>query len=272
MQKGPIYAIVISIIAIVAIYFFTDIKESSKENQASNGVSLEVDNSSIETFNKTLNEADLEKVNLLLEKATNENSKEAVDELIIFYENKEQFNFAAYYHTLKASIYGDANTWALAGDRQLSVSKNEAYDEAFNQILFEQALASYQKAVDLAPDNLDLQVKLGSAIVDNSPQPMQGITLLLGVIEKDSMHINANLALGKFGIISSQFDKAIIRLEKVLSLQPENTEALFLAAEAYANLGNTKAAIASLEKCKQLVENEDLKKEIDNYLQQLLLQ
>jgi Flp pilus assembly protein TadD len=272
MQKGPIYAIVVSIIALLAIYFFTDIKKNNKEKIASNGISMEVDNSSIEAYNKSLNQADLEKVNLLLEKALNENSKEAVDELIVFYENKEQYNFAAYYHTLKASIYGTAESWALAGERQLSVSKNEAYDANFNQILFDQALASLQKAVDLAPNNLEFQVKLGSAIVDNSPQPMQGITLLLGVIEKDSMHINANLALGKFGIISSQFDKAIIRLEKVLSLQPENTEALFLAAEAYANLGNKEAAIASLEKCRQLVENEDLKKEIDNYLQQLLLQ
>jgi cytochrome c-type biogenesis protein CcmH/NrfG len=136
--------------------------------------------------------------------------------------------------------------------------------------LYDQSLTSYQNAINIDPENLELKVKLGSAIVDRSPQPMQGISLLLEVIQKDSMHINANLALGKFGIISKQYDKAVIRLEKVLSLQPENTEALFLVAEAYSNLGDKEKAVSLLKKCKDLVENEDLKKEIEAYLQQLL--
>jgi tetratricopeptide (TPR) repeat protein len=84
------------------------------------------------------------------------------------------------------------------------------------------------------------------------------------------MHFNGNLALGKFGIISGQYDKAVNRLEKVLSLQPENAEALFLSGEAYSNLGLNEKAISCFSKCKEIVENEDLKKEIDAYLQQLL--
>ncbi|MEZ4915663.1 MAG: hypothetical protein R2836_01615 [Chitinophagales bacterium] len=35
----------------------------------------------------------------------------------------------------------------------------------------------------------------------NAEQPMQGITMLLDVVKQDSMNINANLALGKFGIV-----------------------------------------------------------------------
>ena len=269
MRKGPIYAIILSVIALVSIYLFTDIKENKSTNNIEK-VSAETDISEISNFNKTLSEEDLTQLNQLYSQAKDERSKEAVEKLIQFYEEREQYNFAAYYHTLKAEIYQDSEQWELAGDRQLSVSGNEAYDHNFNAVLYESSLASYQKAIDADPENLDLQVKLGSAIVDRSPQPMQGISLLLGVIEKDSMHINANLALGKFGIISKQYDKAAIRLEKVLSLQPENTEALFLAAEAYSNLGDKEKAISCLEKCKELVENEDLKKEIDAYMQQLL--
>lgn len=269
MRKGPIMAIATAAIALISLYIFADIKPGEKK-QTSVETPIQDDNVFIASFVASLSPDNQKKVGSLLAKAKNDQDKTAIDDLIVFYEEQQQFNFAAYYHTLKAEIYKDSENWALAGDRQISVSSNEAYDPAFNTVLYEQALASYEQAIDLAPENLDLQVKLGSAIVERSPQPMQGIALLLGVIEKDSMHVNANLALGKFGIISGQFDKAAIRLEKVLSSQPENTEALFLVAEAYSNLGNIDQAVASLTKCKELVENEELKKEIDAYLQQLL--
>jgi len=269
MRKGPVYAILVSIIALVSIYIFTDIKES-KNKTNTDLILVDSDISEINIFNKSLNEKDVSTLNQLYDEAKNNGNNTAADQLIQFYEEREQFNFAAYYHSLKAEISKDSENWEIAGDRQLSVSSNEAYDEIFNSKLYEQSLVSYQNAINLDPGNLDLQVKLGSAIVDRSPQPMQGISLLLGVIEKDSMHLNANLALGKFGIISKQYDKAAIRLEKVLSLQPENTEALFLASEAYSNLGDKEKAIRCLQKCRELVENEDLKKEIDAYMQQLL--
>lgn len=269
MSKGPITAIIVAIVALFGIYFIADIKPGEiKENTLE--VPVEDENEFVAKYVATLSPDNQKKVGSLLAKAKNEQDKSAVDELISFYEAQQQFNFAAYYHSLKAELYGDSENWEIAGDRQISVSSNDAYDPEFNTVLYEQSLKSYQTALDLAPENLDLQVKLGSAIVERSPQPMQGISLLLGVIEQDSMHVNANLALGKFGIISAQYDKAVIRLEKVLSSQPENTEALFLIAEAYSSLGNNKQAVESLEKCKQLVENEDLKKEIDAYLQQLL--
>jgi tetratricopeptide (TPR) repeat protein len=268
MRKGPIYAILFSIIALLCLYFFTDIKEQ-KESKT-DIVSVDSDVFEIDVFNKTLEENDLVSLNQIYDEAKKKGNKESADQLIQFYEEREQFNFAAYYHSLKAEIYQDSKNWEIAGDRQLSVSSNNAYDEAFNAKLYDQSLTSYQNAINIDPENLELKVKLGSAIVDRSPQPMQGISLLLEVIQKDSMHINANLALGKFGIISKQYDKAVIRLEKVLSLQPENTEALFLVAEAYSNLGDKEKAVSLLKKCKDLVENEDLKKEIEAYLQQLL--
>ena len=269
MHKGPIWAIIVSIIAIVSIYFLTDIKENP-DIQTINKVIDSDDNETISLFLDSIDEEERNTALSLFQEARDSQDSAAVEALIAFYEEKQQYNFAAYYHSLKAEITPLASNWEVAGDRQISVSSNAAYDVAFNEMLYEEALISYQKAIDLDSSNLELQVKLGSAIVDRSPQPMQGITLLLGVIEQDSMHINGNLALGKFGIISGQYDKAVIRLEKVLSLQPENAEALFLSGEAYSNLGMNEKAISCFSKCKEIVENEDLKKEIDAYLQQLL--
>ena len=270
MQKGPLAAVAIAAIALIGIYLFTDIKQAKTTKVAENTTAIvQAGNEYIQSFLNSLDQSKRELASALYQRVEDQDTT-AVDELIRFYEDVQQYNFAAYMHSLKAELSPSRANWELAGDRQLSVSSNEAYDNDFNEVLYQEALSSYQKAIDLDSNNLDLQVKLGSAIVDRSPQPMQGISLLLGVIEKDSFHINGNLALGKFGIISGQYDKAIIRLEKVLSLQPQNTEALFLSAEAYSNLGNTDKAIEALNFCKDLVENEDLKKEIDAYLQQLL--
>ena len=270
MNKAPIIAIASSVAILFLVYVFTDIKPN-KEKEISNiketsNVEL---NDFVENYNHSLDSKELENVNSYLSEANSSNY--LADSLIKFYEIKQQFNIAAYYHNFKAELLNTSEAWELAGDRQMSVSKNDAYDATFNQQLFQNSLDAYHKALEIDTNNLDLKVKLGSALVGNSEQPMQGITYLLEVVQKDSMNLNANFALGKFGIISGQYDKAIIRLEKVLALQPENTEALFLSAEAYDNLGQTKEAIASLEKCKQLVQNEELKNEIDAYLQQLIL-
>lgn len=271
MQKGPLVAVAVAAIALIGIYLFTDIKKAkTTEVEASTTEVINTGNEYVQSFLNGLDQTKRDFAASLYQRAEEGQDTGAVEELIGFYENEQQYNFAAYTHSLKAKLSPSVANWELAGDRQLSVSSNTAYDSEFNEVLYQEALSSYQKAIDLDSNNLDLQVKLGSAIVDRSPQPMQGISLLLGVIEKDSMHINGNLALGKFGIISGQYDKAIIRLEKVLSLQPQNTEALFLAGEAYSNLGDTEKAIESLTLCKDLVENEELKKEIDAYLQQLL--
>lgn len=269
MQKGPLMAIGFSLIALLSIYLFLDIKPKKEKKVVIEIVENGDLPDAINQFNQQLNPDNKQKLANYLDELDN-GEKQYVDSIIQLYENLQQYNFAAFYHSLKASQSEDALLWELAGDRQYSVSSNDAYDPAFNQFLVQEAINSYQKAIELDSNLLDVQVKLGSIFVETSPQPMQGISLLMNVIEKDSMHVNANLSLGKFGIISGQYDKAIGRLEKVLSLQPQNTEALFFAAEAYKGLGNNQQAIVYLEKCQSLIDNEELKQEIDALMQQLL--
>jgi len=95
---------------------------------------------------------------------------------------------------------------------------------------------------------------------------MKGVTLLRDITSKDSTNIAANVILGKLAIQSGQFDKAIKRLELVLSLQAKNTEALYFLAEAYKGQGNKGKAIELFEKCKKMVNNPDFTKEIDQYI------
>lgn len=270
MNKTPLVAVAISVIAIVGIYLFLDIKPSKNKNSEKTELEQPKENQEIiSAFNKNLSSDIQQNINKWLAKATNNNDTVALDSLIDQYEELQQFNFSAYYHTLKAEIKNNKESWVLAGDRQYSVSQNNAYDSAFNHILLDKSINSYNKALEFDSNDLDIKTKLGEAYMMNAEQPMQGITMLLDVVKQDSMNVNANLALGKFGIVSGQYDKALNRLEKVLSLQPDNKEALLLAAEAATNIGDLTYAIDKLERSKKLIEDEAFKKDIDLLIEQL---
>ena len=97
---------------------------------------------------------------------------------------------------------------------------------------------------------------------------MKGVQLLLGVIEVDSNNVKANLILGKWGVFSGQFEKAIKRLEKVVLLQPANLEAHFHLGQAFQAKGDMESAVISFKRSIELSHQpgfiENVKKIIEN--------
>ena len=53
-------------------------------------------------------------------------------------------------------------------------------------------------------------------MIGNAEQTMKGIQQLLQVVKKDSNNMQAQMVLGIGGVISTQYDKAIERLNKVV--------------------------------------------------------
>jgi cytochrome c-type biogenesis protein CcmH/NrfG len=138
-------------------------------------------------------------------------------------------------------------------------------DNTLHQYLADQAVLSYKElmALDSTTDN---RLKLATAYMDQGTAPMQGVGILLDVVSRDSNNADAQFLLGKFGMVSRQYDKAIGRLEKVVYLRPQNYDALFLLAEAYREKGDKEKAIQLLEKCSKMVDKPELKKEIEQYI------
>lgn len=155
-----------------------------------------------------------------------------------------------------------------AGDYSAQLLES-APDEKSRNYLQDNILYAYSEAAQLDSTDNDIKLRLAAAYIEISPQPMQGVAILLDVVRKDSTNIDAQLLLGRFGIVSGQYDKAIVRLEKVLYLQPQNSEAMLLLAEAYNNQGNNKKALDLLERCKKTVTNPQLRKEIEGHIEQI---
>jgi tetratricopeptide (TPR) repeat protein len=187
--------------------------------------------------------------------------------LIDLYHLRGESVTEAYYTLQLAALKKDAALDVRAGDL-FGATAAISNDEALHQFLSDKAVESYKNAMAL-DSTTDHRLKLATAYMDQGTTPMMGVGILLDVVAKDSNNADAQLLLGKFGIVSRQYDKAIVRLEKVVSLRPKNYDALFLLAEAYRAKGDKDKAIQLLEKCSRMVDKPELKKEIEQYIKNI---
>lgn len=148
-------------------------------------------------------------------------------------------------------------------------------DEAKLNWKTEQAIALFEKGIELYPDNDDFKIGLGSCYVfgkgrtGGPEETMKGIQQLLSVVRKDSNNMKAQMMLGVGGYVSGQYDKAIERLQKVVIAQPDNIEAIAFLADTYAAKGDKKEAIKWYLISKRLVNDPHYSQEVDERVKSL---
>jgi tetratricopeptide (TPR) repeat protein len=139
----------------------------------------------------------------------------------------------------------------------------------------ERAVALYEKAIELNPNSDSLKVELGSCYVfgkgmaGDAQSTMTGIQQLLQVIKKDSTNMQAQLVLGIGGVISTQYEKAVDRLQTVVKKEPGNIEAISWLADAYAGKGDKANALKWYEVSKRMVNDPAYSKEVDERIKML---
>ncbi len=135
-----------------------------------------------------------------------------------------------------------------------------------------QAADLFRLALKLNPGNDSSKIGLGSSYIfgaSGASSPMEGIQTILEVSHRDSTNMYAQFMLGYGGIVTGQYDKAIERLNHVVKVQPDNTEAVFLLAEAYERHGENAKAAEWYEKGKQFIQNPAIRQEIDKRIEEL---
>jgi tetratricopeptide (TPR) repeat protein len=139
----------------------------------------------------------------------------------------------------------------------------------------EQAIALFEKAIVLNPLSDSLKVELASCYVfgkgmaGDPQETMKGIQQLLQVVKRDSTNMQAQLVLGIGGVVSTQYEKAVVRLENVVKNQPGNMEAITWLAEAYEAKGDKQNAIKWYEYSKRIADDPMYSKEVDQHIKQL---
>ena len=139
----------------------------------------------------------------------------------------------------------------------------------------EEAISLFEKAIELNPINDSLKVGLGSCYVfgkgmaGDAQSTMKGIQQLLQVVKKDSANMQAQLVLGIGGVISTQYEKAVDRLQTVVKNEPANIEAISWLADAYAGKGDKPNALKWYEISKRMINNPAYSKEVDERIKLL---
>lgn len=197
---------------------------------------------------------------------------QALEQLAQFWDRAQYVEVAALYYRELAQNDSTLAQWQQAAQK-LGVAFRISNDTTLRQFLVENALSAQQNVVNFDTTQTQPKIELASTYIDGyigQPQVMNGVLMLLDITKKQPDNVPANLLLGRMAIVSGQFDKAIQRLERVVTLQPDNPEAYYMLGEAYLQSGNKEKAVEMWQKCKKLVKSANfaaqLQKDIDKIL------
>lgn len=157
---------------------------------------------------------------------------------------------SAYYYELKAKRSPSEKNYLEAAYRYFDAFKM-ADDSLLRGQLAQKAIDSYSKVLELNPANLNAKTDLGVCYAEGTGEPMKGIMLLRDVVKEDPNHEMAQLNLGFLSVKSGQFDKAVERFNKVITINPKRTDVYYFLGRTYYEAGKKDSAMIWLEKLKQ---------------------
>jgi len=176
----------------------------------------------------------------------------------------------AYYSGMASKLENSEKSLTFAAHYFLEGLRQQGNPE-LKRWMAGEAKELFEKALVLNPGNDSSKIGLGSCYLFGgiSQNPMQGIQLIREVAERDPDNMYAQFMLGLGGMESGQFDKAIERLTKVVSKQPQNLEAILTLAEAYERSGDKVNAVKWYEASKKFFKEDEIIKEINQRIEEL---
>lgn len=262
MQKMPLIAVIIAFVCVIALYQLPKavVKNKPKDNKKTETTTQNPKENAKNTTQESnqhgnsLAPEQLAKKNNLLKKlkeAKNDTEKMSLwDSLAQFHKKIMQLDSTAYYFAQISDLNPQKN-------RQTAGAYYEAFRYALSvnadkaKKMGEEARNRYTKIITENPKDYEAMANqaMTYTITEN---PMQGIKILQKILQEDEKNALAMLNLGLLAIQSNQFDKAINRFEKLLSIYPNYHEAQLYLANAYVNGNKKQKAIEILEKLQKL--------------------
>ena len=273
MTSGQVILLIASVTITAVTFLFDPLLPPDKKIEGHSVAATAASDFDFETYAagelKKLPAGELEKYEKMLQDLSESSDKAGMlGEIALLLEKNELNILAALRLKESAALVNADSVWNAAG-ANLYENAFTTDNQPLSRYVISQAIDCYQKALELNPEYDDAKIRMAVAYLEGQTEPMKGVTLLREIIDKDPDNITANLILGKYGIVSGQFDKAAQRLEKVLSIDSLNVDAYLYLAEAYEGMGNKAKAIEALEKCRDIVQHSGFSKEISKYIEKL---
>lgn len=272
MKKSHYLTIIIAIFAIALLYNMPRTVVNSKDrgitpNQSPKEVAQSSEQSQ-EAHAQPLSKEQL--AQLASERTAFLNAQNQTDKINTYHlfgeklRNFAQFDSLAYYAKQLYQKYPSDQTLEMVADAYY-----EAFAFAMNKKkkvdLANTARAYYQKIQNPTPN---VSVKMGVTYVVTS-NPMQGISMIKKVLEKNPNHQFALFNLGNLSMQSGQFEKAVARFKRVIALNNNDLESHLRLAECYLQLNQKEKAIPQLKFVLQNTTDQTRKDAIEKLLNQV---
>jgi tetratricopeptide (TPR) repeat protein len=278
LRKPQLILILSGLLLFSVLYFFTP-RFTAKEVPSSNQTA----ENQVVTTESILNTAKLalsesQKIALLsiesqLTNAPNaKDSLKALKALSQFWADSAQKLAPYLYFTYSAALLENSEK-SLTFAAQLLVDNLLTPDAppAIQPWIAGNAKVLLEKALVINPKNDSAKINLGACYLfgNLSDNPMQGITKIKEVVDKDSTNAYGQFILALGGKKSGQYDKAIERFLTVIKIQPNHIEAMIHLAECYELTDQKDIAIEWYTKVSNSVNIPEAKEAISKRIQEL---
>jgi len=275
MKKQGIIIAVVSLIFIIVLF---NLPRVVVENDGDQGVQGENKSTNDPSANQDLVEQHLSTISGEVQEQLNRNQErfndavekdrlEYADSIAIIYLAINKYDSAAKYFDYIAEAKPSIDSYQKAGDTYydafgFAMDKEKAIE------LGDRARYFYNLILEEEPDRLDLQNKIAMTYI-SSANPMQGITMLRTIIEKDPENEMAIFNLGLLAIQSGQYEKAVERFEKLVSLHPQNLQGQFYLGLSYFESEDKNNAKRQFELVKSMESDPAVIATVDGYLKEI---
>lgn len=186
-----------------------------------------------------------------LSKSSSDSTKiETLKRLAGLWYSADNATISGHYAEEVANIIDDEEAWSIAGTTYM-IGGKQAKEDKTKQFSYNQAITALENAISLNPTEYSNKVNLALCYIEN-PQlagPMKGIMMLREYNEQAPENVLVLTTLARLAIQTNQFDRAIERLTKAISVEPDNKKANCLLVQAYDGLGNKEKAAEYAAKC-----------------------
>ena len=279
MKKQQLILLSGGLVLLVLLYFFgnttppTNLKANTTKDTAEGATATIT--SVLEAAKKKLTPSQSETIAQLENSVVRGNVKEqqihVYTQMALYWQDTLQRpDIGAYYLGESAKLENSEKSLSFAARLLLNQLMAET-DPAMMNWLATNAKALFEKVLQINPGNDSAKVELGACYIfgNISSSPMEGISKIKEVADKDANNMYAQLMLGLGDIRSQQYDKAIERLGIVAEKEPGNLQALFNLAETYERKGDKQNAIKWYKRVESMINLPEAKQEIENRINSL---
>ena len=157
---------------------------------------------------------------------------------------------AGYYAEQLAESVQTAESWGIAGSTY-GAALTQKRTEDQSRLASSSAVRCFENAISLDPDHIDYRINLAIIYAEVPPaeNPMKGIQSLLDLNRQYPENTSVLYHLARFGMRTGQYEKAKERLEKALSLAPDENRLNCLMAELLKETGEQTQVEQFQKKC-----------------------